>query len=277
MLNIDKYKQEENYLLASQVISFCLLAILILVAVGFKDSLLNKVGYYRSTIMFLVILTVIVLLRLQSIQQKSVRFEYLSHIFYYIITAIFLAEINSNSYEILLIMPVIIMALRYGKKHAMGTVICSLVVLFYISFKRGFTTIDSYIMYAILFTLVAWLLGNLRETEKNIRTKLERLASNDGLTDLYNHRSFQSIMDIELDKAEKRKTLVSIIMLDIDYFKVYNDSFGHQKGDQVLKLVAEVLRESTPEGCFCARYGGEEFALILPGKNLEETRNLGER
>ncbi len=275
MLHEDKNKQEK-YILASQVISFCLLAIVILVAISFKDQLIYQVGYYHSTIMFFVLLPLIALVRFVTIQYNNLIIEYVINIFYYIISAVFLVFLPSSSFEILLIMPIIIMALKYGTRHSLATFFCSFVVLFYISYRKDFSSIDSDLMYAIVFFLVAWLLGNMRDTETKILRKLEKLASYDGLTDLFNHRSFQGLIDRELAKAAERKGALSLIMLDIDYFKVYNDSFGHQKGDLVLKQVAAILKECTPESCYCTRYGGEEFALILPGIGIDRARCVGE-
>lgn len=275
MLN-DKKNIQEKYILASQIISFCLLAIVILVAVSFKDQFVYQIGYYHAAIMFLLILPLIILVRFLSIQYNNVLIEYLINLFYYVISAIFLVYLSNSAFEILLIMPIIIMALKYGIKHSVYTFFCSLFVLFYVSYSKGFSTIDSDLMYIIVFFLVAWLIGNMRETEIKIQKNLERLANYDGLTDLLNHRSFQSIMDRELMNAEEKNETVSLLMLDIDYFKVYNDSFGHQKGDQILVQVAGIIRECTPEGSFCARYGGEEFAMILPGISLDKAKNVGE-
>ncbi|HHV64134.1 MAG TPA: diguanylate cyclase [Peptococcaceae bacterium] len=275
MLHDDKQKQEK-YILASQVISFCLLAMLILVAVSFKDQLTYEIGYYHSTLMFFVVLPLIVLIRLLSIHYNNKLIDYSVNSFFYLVSAIFLIYLNNNAFQILLIMPVISMALKYGTKHSIYTVLCSLVVLLFVSDKRNFTSIDSDLMYCIVFILVAWLLGNMRESEMDIEKKLERLAHYDGLTDLLNHRSFQRILELELQNAEKNKSSLSLIMLDLDYFKIYNDSFGHQKGDLVLRQVAGILKDATPSNCYCARYGGEEFALILPGICIEMAKRVGE-
>ncbi|RNC29839.1 MAG: 3'3'-cGAMP-specific phosphodiesterase 2 [Candidatus Dichloromethanomonas elyunquensis] len=276
MLYKDKNKQEK-YILTSQVISFCLLAIVILVAISFKDQLFCQMGYYHSTVMFAVMLPLIIMVRLLSVQYSNILLEYAVNIFYFLLSAVFLVLLSQSAFEILLIMPVIIMALKYGTKHAVYTASCSIAVLFFVGYRKAFASIDSDLMYFIVFLLVAWLIGNMRDSEKEIQRKLERLASHDGLTGLRNHRSFQLILDEMLDRAEKRKEPLSLIMLDIDYFKVYNDSFGHQKGDSVLKLVAAIIRECTPEWGECARYGGEEFIVILPGKTMEFAKAIGEQ
>lgn len=103
------------------------------------------------------------------------------------------------------------------------------------------------------------------EHEKLIQAnmRLELLAISDGLTGLWNHRHFQEQLEKELKKANAGKSSPSVIMLDVDHFKQYNDTFGHPEGDTVLKVVAELLQYETREGINAARYGGEEFVLIL--------------
>ncbi|OGS11444.1 MAG: hypothetical protein A2234_04255 [Elusimicrobia bacterium RIFOXYA2_FULL_58_8] len=95
--------------------------------------------------------------------------------------------------------------------------------------------------------------------------KVRELAIKDGLTGLYTHRAFQTRLEEEILRAARARTPFALIMADIDHFKSYNDTFGHQAGDAVLKVVAEVLAGGVREVDFTARYGGEEFALIITG------------
>lgn len=277
MLQKGKDKREK-YIVASQAISFFLLAIVILSAVGFKESVAFKISYYHFvTVMFCTLLPLIPLVRfLSNNYHNNIFFEFFIYsIIYFMISAIFLTYVKDTSFKILLIMPVIISAIKYGTKFAFCTSFCSLIIMLFVSYKNKFAYIDSDLMYLIIFFLVAWLLGNMKETESNIRNELERLASHDGLTNLYNHRSFHNIMDSELARTDRNKTSLSLLLLDIDYFKVYNDSFGHQKGDFVLKKVAEILKNSITEG-YCTRYGGEEFAVILPDMDINKAKTVGE-
>lgn len=93
--------------------------------------------------------------------------------------------------------------------------------------------------------------------------KLLQLAITDGLTELYNYRYFKDQLNQEIIRAKRHNTTVSITMIDIDYFKNYNDTHGHPAGDLVLKKIGELLRNNIRKIDVAARYGGEEFALIL--------------
>ncbi len=86
----------------------------------------------------------------------------------------------------------------------------------------------------------------------------------DGLTELYNHRYFCDSLSEKIKIGEKENSPVSMIFIDIDYFKNYNDMYGHQKGDYVLKRIGEIIKSSIGNEHIPARYGGEEFAIILP-------------
>jgi diguanylate cyclase (GGDEF)-like protein len=109
------------------------------------------------------------------------------------------------------------------------------------------------------------------------RLKLERLATTDGLTGLYNHRYFHERLQQEYLRAYRLKDRLGLLFVDVDHFKAINDAFGHLYGDQVLARVAEVLRLGVREIDIAARYGGEEFAIILPGASSDEAAAVGER
>jgi len=105
----------------------------------------------------------------------------------------------------------------------------------------------------------------------------QRLAVTDGLTGLTNRRRFDAEMKKEIEKVARYKRPTSLIMLDIDNFKHYNDHYGHQAGDEILKLLAHQLMQSMRDVDIVARYGGEEFALILPEVGPEAAYQVAER
>jgi diguanylate cyclase (GGDEF)-like protein len=93
--------------------------------------------------------------------------------------------------------------------------------------------------------------------------RLRQLAITDGLTTLFNHRYFKEHLEQELYRASRHHSEVSLIMIDIDYFKRYNDAFGHPAGDALLRAVAKILKDNIRKIDIAARYGGEEFTLVL--------------
>jgi len=107
--------------------------------------------------------------------------------------------------------------------------------------------------------------------------RLEDLATTDGLTGLKNHRSFQEFLEREFALAARNNRRLSIILLDVDHFKQFNDDFGHQAGDKVLKGVADALLAVARTSDFVGRYGGEEFVIVLPETDTEGAMEAAER
>ena len=97
-----------------------------------------------------------------------------------------------------------------------------------------------------------------------------RLATTDGLTELYNHRYFQDTLKKQLDLARRYEQEFSLIIVDIDFFKKFNDTYGHQVGDAVLRTVAQILKKNTRATDYVCRYGGEEMSIILPQTSKKE-------
>lgn len=97
-----------------------------------------------------------------------------------------------------------------------------------------------------------------------------KLATTDGLTDLYNHRYFQEQMIMQVANCRRYNSKFSLILIDIDFFKKFNDTFGHQSGDAVLRQVALKLKKNVRSSDFVCRYGGEEMSIILPNTDKSE-------
>jgi len=120
----------------------------------------------------------------------------------------------------------------------------------------------------------------LKESERKLAEAnkiLQKLSSLDGLTGIPNRRSFDEVLLKEWNRSKRHSNAISLIMLDIDFFKLYNDHYGHQGGDDCLKRVATALKNSLHrETDMLARYGGEEFSAILPDTNIEGALKLAE-
>ncbi|SEA27608.1 GGDEF domain-containing protein [Alkalimonas amylolytica] len=107
------------------------------------------------------------------------------------------------------------------------------------------------------------------------RRMLEQLAHIDPLTGIANRRKYAQVLDLYWRSAARQQSSLSIVMLDIDHFKEYNDHYGHAAGDKVLHLVANTLKNSLKRpNDFIARYGGEEFVILLPESNEDGSRQL---
>src|SRR5258708_28882436 len=107
--------------------------------------------------------------------------------------------------------------------------------------------------------------------------RLTALATTDGLTGLKNHRHFQETLQHTCAFSARQEIPVSVIMVDVDFFKQYNDSFGHPAGDEVLKSVARILEQTARNYDLAARYGGEEFVLLCPAVDVAGAELLAER
>jgi diguanylate cyclase (GGDEF)-like protein len=137
---------------------------------------------------------------------------------------------------------------------------------------RPFTAAETQLA-TTLAALAAVAIQNAR-----LYSRAQQLAITDGLTGLYNHRHFNDRLAQEVARAQRYGLPLSLLMIDIDDFKAYNDAFGHLAGDELLRALAAVLLSQTRQQVdFVARYGGEEFAVILPSTGREGGLRAGQR
>lgn len=121
----------------------------------------------------------------------------------------------------------------------------------------------------LIFVSIGVALGFLSSKRKQDTEMLQRLTMVDRLTGLHNYGYFMERLEEERQRADRFGSKLSLIMLDIDHFKPYNDKFGHQKGNALLKKVANILTRQVRTIDIVARYGGEEFAILLPNTSRE--------
>jgi diguanylate cyclase (GGDEF)-like protein len=114
--------------------------------------------------------------------------------------------------------------------------------------------------------------------ERNLRKELNRLSITDSLTGLFNQRHFYTRLKDEVTRAKRQKHPLSLILLDLDNFKEYNDTYGHLEGDEMLRNVGQIINNSIREGVDTGyRYGGDEFAIILIESDLNVAKVIGKR
>ncbi|MGY8632497.1 diguanylate cyclase [Bradyrhizobium sp. 14AA] len=142
---------------------------------------------------------------------------------------------------------------------------------------------QAYRIGAVVLALALFVLGSTLVLAREIgrraeaERKLEEMATTDALTGLKNRRKFDIVIDVEWRRAMRQKTPVALLMIDADHFKAYNDTFGHQAGDQVLVGIAICISDSVSRAGDCAaRYGGEEFAVLLPDTAAADAFRIAE-
>ncbi len=135
------------------------------------------------------------------------------------------------------------------------------------------------LIYPLIFSILAFTLAFIvkyliksRDFEAQYK-----LATTDGLTELYNHRYFQEQMKMQIEQSKRYENNFSLIIIDIDFFKKFNDSFGHQSGDAVLRQVAFTLKKNVRATDIVCRYGGEEMSIILPNTGKDEAKSTAEK
>jgi len=117
----------------------------------------------------------------------------------------------------------------------------------------------------------------LMEQLRFLFVKAEKEAITDPLTELYNYRYFLLQLNREVSRAQRHKSVFSLIMIDIDFFKNYNDTYGHQTGDLILRRIALAMLENTRNSDMVCRYGGEEFCIICPELTKEDAKKTAEK
>jgi two-component system, cell cycle response regulator len=113
--------------------------------------------------------------------------------------------------------------------------------------------------------------------ERQLRKELQNLAITDGLTKLYNSRHFYAQLELEVERTRRHRRPLGLLLMDIDYFKQYNDRYGHLEGDKVLAKLGRAIQESLRKTDSAYRYGGEEFTIILPETCGKESITVAQR
>jgi diguanylate cyclase (GGDEF)-like protein len=117
----------------------------------------------------------------------------------------------------------------------------------------------------------------LLDQQRQMENQLRELTITDDLTKLYNMRHFYVQLQLEMDRASRYRNPLSLVLLDVDRFKQYNDAYGHLEGDKILAGLAGIIRECLRKSDTAYRYGGDEFIVVLPQTQGNEARNVAER
>ncbi|MCK9596010.1 GGDEF domain-containing protein [Candidatus Pacearchaeota archaeon] len=120
-------------------------------------------------------------------------------------------------------------------------------------------------------------INDLFESINQSVSMLYDVATHDEKTGLYNNKFFETVLDMEMEKAKRGQQKLSLVMIDIDFFKKINDTYGHGKGDEILNKLAKVINVTIRKSDIAARFGGEEFMILLPETDLEKAKQFALR
>lgn len=191
------------------------------------------------------------------------------------IIAIYVSGANKSYNKFMFLFIIISYTVEYGMKT--GLMVASVSTGVLISMDNFFGAnnavnlqLENDVALIAMFYLVSWTLGFYVKLEKSHIQNILNYANIDGLTGAYNHRYFYENIEYMCEESKKSNTPLSLLMIDLDYFKKYNDMYGHSKGDELLKAIANILRENVRVNDILCRYGGDEFCIILPETSKEE-------
>ena len=194
---------------------------------------------------------------------------------------------SNSSFKYIGSIIVLIVSIQYKREVSfwINIVVCLIILGFnlvevdYLSLSKNFDIIRNFegdIILVSSLMITSFILSLYINIENDYNLKLKELAVKDGLTGLFNHRSFQDILGSYIINSKKENKEVSLLFMDIDNFKNYNDVNGHQRGDWLLTRLGEVLMNTVGDLGIVTRYGGEEFAVILFNQSEDTALNLGE-
>lgn len=175
--------------------------------------------------------------------------------------------VASILYVILVLVPVLIWELiqiSNNKQHIYLSIFLAMsffCIYSYVIAKRSSILLKSHLELEYIHKM-------LLQRVSEVKEKYKEKATHDLLTGLYNHQFFNDFLDIEIDKAKRQNVIIAIIMLDLDHFKILNDTYGHLNGDIVLQTLGTILMQNVRKSDVACRYGGEEFVIVLPDTSL---------
>ena len=176
-----------------------------------------------------------------------------------------------------MVLPILI-SQKEGEKQVSEIVVWGLLIAHHCREKREWRISETDLLRRLATqTGIAIQQAQLYHRLEQLNQELEKIAYIDGLTGVYNRRHFEKKLQQEWKRLARDKTSISIIMVDVDYFKAYNDTYGHQQGDKCLQQVAQAISVVVKRpGDFVARYGGEEFVVVLPNTSIEGALQVAE-
>ncbi|GAB6137460.1 bifunctional diguanylate cyclase/phosphohydrolase [Halanaerobaculum tunisiense] len=268
-VNLREMRQNKltDYVAFSYILSLLLLGLIFVKFIVFNNSSIIVYNFFLVSLFFLFTYLVSRYISNKTILDFPTKKDYF--IFSIFITVISFAIYNSVAFnkhflKVYYLSPIILATVNYGQRFGLLTAGYSTLNLVVLSYSlQDFSYLDYDIIFIILFFWIAWLIGGFIDLERRMQKHLEKMAITDSLTGLPNHANFQQTLNQWLNKAKEKQVSLSLALLDLDNFKHFNDALGHQKGDELLKSVANLVQAQIEEDVFFARCGGDEFAFLF--------------
>ncbi len=277
----DWWNEEEKellkeYIIFSYIISFLLIGLILIRFVFYLESgfiYYNTYNFIIFLLFLLVIYNITNYYKIKSILTRPTKMNYILYFLYIILitVSIYNTSFNEQFIKTLYFIPVITGSIAYSQTFGFFVAGCASVNLFLLNIiLNDYSHMDSDFILIILVFWVAWLIGGFINLERKIQTRLKEMAERDSLTGLANFNKFQDTFDLWLNNAKVENKPLTLVLMDLDNFKQFNDYLGHQQGNEILKAVAEQLKYFEEKDTFIARYGGDEFAIICFGQNWDK-------
>lgn len=262
---------------------FCALPVLRFVFGGVSGDGPRRVLLTAAGLLFALTLAAVVCVTKEIGKKNNAFFRYaeIAMFFLLCVLSVFVSGMYQSGYKFLFIFPIVAYTMEYDMST--GLAIAGGASAFILTLDaacrfglRASVQFESDAVLCCMFMAVAWILGYYVRLERTHIDSLLRHVNLDGLTGLYNHRYFDEYLH-ELFERGKRRDSIGLIMMDLDGFKQYNDLFGHQQGDYVLRTVGSLLLENAAPRERVFRYGGDEFAVTLPDTTRESAAETAAR
>lgn len=282
----DNKKQIQQILNIIKISSLAFPAIAYLQYSSKKPDFLSSINHEMLIIGILMVILLVYLLWIfiqSRIPNKTFTRQLIDPLFSMVIAllSVVLTGSYESNYKFLFIFVILFTSIECGRNISMSVsglsaLIILIVDILYAPETNVNTYFESDIVLAFVFIIIAWTVGYYDDIRKKHIEHLRDLVNIDGLTELYNHRYFYDYLSEQVAVCEHKGLPLSLLFIDIDNFKYYNDIYGHQKGDEVLMTIATIMKTTLPSQAFIARYGGEEFTAVFPGVGEEEAMKEAE-
>lgn len=185
-----------------------------------------------------------------------------------------------SPYKIIFLFIMLTVTIQHGVRYGLIVATVSSVIILSIDIITAPVKPNPYLQIDLIlcgiFIMMTWLVGYYRNIEVQYSNKMANLAVVDDLTGLYTHGYFQQYLSREIDNSEKTGKPLSLLFLDIDYFKYFNELYGHQAGDEVLKEISVKVKSHVTLPHIAARYGGDEITVLMPETTEQEATHIAE-